>query len=81
MDYLGILLAAQLLEIHEALEQLGEWTAPNIHAAVSGVAEAHDLSLGALAQPIRISMCGGPYHVHRRYSRHSEQGGIARPIG
>ena len=48
-----------LLEVREALEQLGEWTAPHIHAAISGVAEAHGLSLGALAQPIRISMCGG----------------------
>jgi glutamyl-tRNA synthetase len=48
-----------LLEVREAIEQLGEWTAPNIHAAITGVAEAHDLSLGALAQPIRISMCGG----------------------
>jgi glutamyl-tRNA synthetase len=48
-----------LLEVREALEQLGEWTAPRIHAGISGVAEAHDLSLGALAQPIRLSVCGG----------------------
>jgi glutamyl-tRNA synthetase len=48
-----------LLEVRETLEQVELWTAPPIHEAISGVAEAHDLSLGALAQPIRIAMCGG----------------------
>jgi glutamyl-tRNA synthetase len=48
-----------LLEVREALEQLAVWTAPPIHEAISGVAEARGVSLGSLAQPIRISVCGG----------------------
>jgi len=36
-----------------------EWTAPAIHAVVSGAAERAGVALGKLAQPLRLAMCGG----------------------
>jgi glutamyl-tRNA synthetase len=46
----------------EALEELGrlaDWSAPSIHQVISGVAAAKSVSLGKLAQPIRLAVCGG----------------------
>jgi glutamyl-tRNA synthetase len=48
-----------LTTVSEELGALPEWTAPAIHAVVSGVAERAGVSLGKLAQPLRIAMCGG----------------------
>jgi glutamyl-tRNA synthetase len=48
-----------LLETRSALDALEEWTAVGIHALITGVAAAHALPLGKLAQPIRIAVCGG----------------------
>jgi glutamyl-tRNA synthetase len=41
------------------LEVLKEWTAPAIHGVISGVAVAKGISLGKLAQPMRLAVCGG----------------------
>jgi glutamyl-tRNA synthetase len=43
----------------EELAALPEWTAPAIHAVISGLASRENLPLGRLAQPIRIAVCGG----------------------
>ena len=48
-----------LATLTEELGGLHEWTAPAIHAVVSGVAERAGLPLGKLAQPLRLAMCGG----------------------
>ncbi len=48
-----------LVEARERLGQLAEWSAPAIHTLISGLATAKELSLGKLAQPIRLAVCGG----------------------
>jgi glutamyl-tRNA synthetase len=49
-----------LLALHEALSALESWEASELHNAVIGVAEEHDLKLGKVAQPIRVAVSGGP---------------------
>jgi glutamyl-tRNA synthetase len=41
------------------LDQLTDWSAPAIHALISRIAAANGVSLGKLAQPIRLAVCGG----------------------
>jgi len=46
----------------EALAELGRldaWSAPSIHEVISALSAAKGLSLGKLAQPLRIAVCGG----------------------
>ena len=50
---------ALLGEASEELARLTEWSAPAIHTLISGLATAKGLSLGKLAQPIRLAVCGG----------------------
>ena len=50
---------ALLTEATQVLDSLNTWTAPVIHDAISAVAAAKGLSLGKLAQPIRLAVCGG----------------------
>jgi glutamyl-tRNA synthetase len=48
-----------LAEASQALAQLPDWAAPAIHEAIAGLAAAKGVSLGKLAQPIRLAVCGG----------------------
>jgi glutamyl-tRNA synthetase len=48
-----------LAETIAALAELREWTPPAIHALISDIATARALTLGKLAQPIRLAVCGG----------------------
>jgi len=48
-----------LAEACNELDQLQDWSAPAIHEVISGLAAAKGISLGKLAQPIRLAMCGG----------------------
>jgi glutamyl-tRNA synthetase len=50
---------ALLGEAFYELGQLTDWSAPAIHALISGFAAAKGVSLGKLAQPIRLAVCGG----------------------
>jgi glutamyl-tRNA synthetase len=50
---------ALLLEAIAALSGVQQWTAPAIHEVISALATAKGISLGKLAQPIRIAVCGG----------------------
>jgi glutamyl-tRNA synthetase len=50
---------ALLAEAAAALAGLQEWNAAAIHEVISGVAAAKGVSLGKLAQPIRLAVCGG----------------------
>jgi glutamyl-tRNA synthetase len=50
---------ALLGEFSSELAQLADWTAPAIHQAISGFAAVKGTSLGKIAQPIRLAMCGG----------------------
>jgi glutamyl-tRNA synthetase len=48
--------------VAEACGKLGElqsWSAPAIHELINGLAVERGLSLGKLAQPIRLALCGG----------------------
>ena len=49
---------AALRELLPVLEACNEWTAPVIEAAVKAYAEAKDVKLGKLAQPLRASLTG-----------------------
>ena len=49
------LLAQAALE----LNQLHEWSAPAIHELITALAASKGISLGKLAQPIRLAVCGG----------------------
>jgi len=53
-DVLGL-----LAEAADALAQLADWSAPAIHKVISDVAAGKGISLGKLAQPIRLAVCGG----------------------
>jgi glutamyl-tRNA synthetase len=48
-----------LAELTAALGELDDWNGPAIHELINGFAVARAVSLGKLAQPIRIAMCGG----------------------
>jgi glutamyl-tRNA synthetase len=48
-----------LEELSRELERLDPWSAPAIHELISAAATAKGLSLGKLAQPIRLAVCGG----------------------
>jgi glutamyl-tRNA synthetase len=50
-----VLLAAASIE----LDRLADWSAPAIHEIISALAAAKGISLGKLAQPIRLAVCGG----------------------
>ncbi len=50
---------AALGDLALEFNQLVEWTAPAIHERIAAFAAARELTLGKLAQPIRIAMCGG----------------------
>src|SRR5271168_782777 len=48
-----------LVQAVAGLERLAAWSAPAIHEFISGFAAEQGLSLGKLAQPIRLAVCGG----------------------
>lgn len=48
-----------LAEASNALDELADWSASAIHQVISGLAEVKGISLGKLAQPIRLAVCGG----------------------
>jgi glutamyl-tRNA synthetase len=48
-----------LTDARGKLEQLDNWSAPLIHELISGFATAKGISLGKLAQPLRLAVCGG----------------------
>ena len=52
-------ITALLTQVSNELLGLSEWSAPAIHALISGIAARENLALGKLAQPIRIAVCGG----------------------
>ena len=45
--------------VREKLEQLAEWSKEPIHAVIAAAAEAVDLKMGKVAQPLRVLMTGG----------------------
>jgi glutamyl-tRNA synthetase len=50
---------ALLTEAAGEMSKLENWSAPAIHELISGFATAKGISLGKLAQPIRLAICGG----------------------
>ncbi len=48
-----------LAEVFDRLDRLAGWSAPSIHELINGLAVAKGVSLGKLAQPIRLAVCGG----------------------
>lgn len=50
---------ALLEQASDELGRLENWSAPEIHEVISRFAAAKGISLGKLAQPIRLAVCGG----------------------
>jgi glutamyl-tRNA synthetase len=50
---------ALLDEVWSGLDRLMDWSAPAIHELIGGLATAKGVSLGKLAQPLRLAVCGG----------------------
>jgi glutamyl-tRNA synthetase len=50
--------APLLDELRTTLAALTDWTAPVLHAAVAAFCEARGLSLGKVAQPVRVAVAG-----------------------
>ena len=48
-----------LNELRSRLERLNDWSASGLHALINGLATERRLSLGKLAQPLRVAICGG----------------------
>jgi glutamyl-tRNA synthetase len=48
-----------LRDIRERFAELPEWSAEAIHEAVNACADAHEISMGKLGQPIRVAVTGG----------------------
>ena len=51
---------AVLADVHDRLAALDTWDAETLGDAVRGVAEAREIGMGKVAQPIRIALTGGP---------------------
>ena len=47
-------------QVRAELSALRHWTPEALHGAIMAVAQAGGLKLGAVAQPLRIAVCGGP---------------------
>jgi glutamyl-tRNA synthetase len=52
-------LGSALDGLYASLQNLPEWSAAPLHELISATASQHGLSLGKLAQPLRLAMCGG----------------------
>jgi len=50
---------AGLSALRDNLAALAEWTPESTHGAVKATAEAQELKLGKLAQPLRVAVTGG----------------------
>jgi glutamyl-tRNA synthetase len=50
---------ALLAAVSAELSALPQWTAPAVHTVISGFAARENISLGKLAQPLRLAVCGG----------------------
>jgi glutamyl-tRNA synthetase len=50
---------ALLAQASVELNRLQDWSAPAVHELISGLATENGISLGKLAQPIRLAVCGG----------------------
>ncbi len=49
---------AMIGKIVSELSEIGEWNAQNINEAVRAFAQANDLKLGKVAQPLRVALTG-----------------------
>ncbi|MEX0900450.1 MAG: glutamate--tRNA ligase [Gammaproteobacteria bacterium] len=58
--HLGADATPVLMRLRDALEGLATWDVTAVHGAVNGVAEALELKLGKVAQPLRVAVAFGP---------------------
>jgi glutamyl-tRNA synthetase len=57
--HLSAAVAAPLAALRQSLADLPDWDEPAIHQAVVTTAEAFELKMGKLAQPLRVAVTGG----------------------
>ena len=50
---------ATLRELRARFASIDNWSAPNIHATLEGLAQEKSLGLGKVAQPLRVAVTGG----------------------
>jgi glutamyl-tRNA synthetase len=48
-----------LEDLRQRLEALADWRQEALHEAVEATAQAHAVKMGAVAQPLRVAVCGG----------------------
>ncbi len=77
---------ALIAALHAALSAVETWDAASLEAAVRGVAEAHELGLGKIAQPLRAALTGrstspGIFDVLVLLGREESLGRIADRVG
>jgi len=56
--HLKLDIAPALTDLREHFAALPEWSSEAIHQAVVDVAQARDMKMGKLAQPLRVALCG-----------------------
>ena len=49
-----------LCDVADRFEQLGNWTADSLAAAIDQSAAAYEINMGKIGQPIRVAITGGP---------------------
>jgi glutamyl-tRNA synthetase len=59
-QHLGPNSAEPLRRLRDGLVALEDWSAAAIHALVQSVADALELKMGKVAQPLRVAVSGGP---------------------
>ncbi len=57
--HVTIEVTAVLGTLVDQLNVLADWSAPSIHALIEALALSRGLSLGKVAQPVRLAVCGG----------------------
>jgi glutamyl-tRNA synthetase len=57
--HLNATILQPLTDLCEHLQQLNEWTAPDIHTVIQRICEQYALKLGKIAQPLRVAVTGG----------------------
>lgn len=58
--HLGAAALEPLKRVRDGLYLLERWEAPAIHGVIEGTANAMELKMGKVAQPVRVAVSGGP---------------------
>ena len=57
--YLRPAILEPLLDVSARLEQLAEWTEPEVASVITDCAAVHQIKFGKVGQPVRVAITGG----------------------